>query len=153
MCIQKIGSFDFTSVFSATWQCYLLCSLAFSLLSGCTASGNPTSTFVTQLDPYSQVAPEAVPRKTITSFTAALQCMDGLLGSSQSEEILVGMTPVNEMGGSVVGIADMLMTSLSTMSSNSKLVKVIATSPTNSDYYEHASNQNFIAPEVFIRIS
>jgi len=123
------------------------------LLSGCSSVGNDIRADTVRLDPYSQVTPKALPRKTITNFTEALQCMDGLMARYRSREILVSLQPVENMSGSVVGVEDMLMTSLSTMSSDSQLVKVVASNPMANPFYEHAVSQSFKAPDVFIRIS
>jgi len=104
-------------------------------------------------DTYTSVLPKSHPRKTITSFTTALQCMDALLFENKTPEILVSLVPAQDGTGMISGMEDMVMTSLSEMSAISNVVKVVANSPDMDPFYTHNNTQNFKAPDVFIRMS
>jgi len=77
--------------------------------------------------------------------------MDKLLANHNQPEILVGVEVSEEGSGPVVGIKDMVMTSLSNMSMTSGVVKVVVTS--EDVYYEYSKKQQFRAPDYFIRLS
>ncbi len=122
----------------------------------CTACGTTTEQRAANsanLDAYSQVAPKSLPKKNITSFTDALQCMDNLLARSRTPEIVVSLRESRDGGGEIAGMEDMLMTSLSHMSRNSRSLRIVATDPDSDPYYRLVSEQQFKVPDVFIRMS
>lgn len=91
--------------------------------------------------------------KTLTSFTESLRCVDHLLALYKNPEILLDVEVSEEVSESVVGIKDMVMTSLSNMSATSNAIKVIAKSPAQDLFYEYSEKQQFKAPDYFIRLS
>jgi len=131
---------------------FVMAIIATILVSGC-SSTSPNKTSEPQADTYMHVLPKSQPRKTITNFTTALQCLDGLLYENKTPEILVSLVPAQDGDGAVSGMEDMLMTSLSEMSVKSNVIKVVANSPDMDPFYIHSNTQNFKAPDVFIRIS
>jgi len=79
--------------------------------------------------------------------------MDHLLAHYNHPEVLVDVEVSEEGAESVVGVKDMVMTSLSNMSTISKVIKVVAKSPAEDLYYEYSEKQKFKAPDYFIRLS
>lgn len=127
--------------------------LATTSISGCSMASPQALPGRVGVDTYTGVLPKSSPSKTITSFTEALQCMDNLLETSDTPELLVSLAPAYAIDGSVTGIEDMLMTSLSTMALESNAIKVVANNPNDDPFYQHSEKQSFRAPDFFIRMS
>jgi len=100
--------------------------------------------------------PNAAPQSTITNFTESLRCMDEKLARYEISGLLIGAQEVFDAASEVAGTTDMLLTSLSTMSRNSKAFGIVTLSQDLSDvaqYYNLHGNQNFQSPDFFIRLS
>ena len=100
--------------------------------------------------------PNAEPRRTITSFTESLRCMDDKLQQYQITGILLGLQEVADINSEVAGTKDMLLTSLSTMSRKSKAFGVVTLGGDQGDvseFYRLHGTQQFRAPDYFVRLS
>jgi len=132
------------------WCFIWLVSISITVSTGCTARKIPQK----DSEKFSSVkTTNSKTIKTLTSFTESLRCVDHLLDHYNHPEILIDVEVSEEGSQSVVGVKDMVMTSLSNMSTISGAIKVVAKSPAQDLYYEYSEKQQFKAPDYFIRLS
>jgi len=104
----------------------LLAPLAVSLtLAGCAAMDVKTDT-VAQTEVIRK-GPEAAPRRSITSFSDALRCMDTTLANYGVRDVSVLVEDILDQTKKVnAGTKDMLITAVSEMTTRSRAVRLVA---------------------------
>ncbi|MCG5243781.1 DUF4384 domain-containing protein [Azospirillum doebereinerae] len=122
-------------------------SLAALLLAGCMTSGEKVA--VVQ-------QPKTPAARTISSFSEALRCMDGLMAAHGKRDIYITSNGIPDATGRVAGgTKDMLITAVSRMSERSNAFRFVDFEPALDDvnalYWMVGVQPNFRAPSYYIR--
>ncbi|CAO3433809.1 DUF4384 domain-containing protein [Azospirillum doebereinerae] len=121
--------------------------LAALLLAGCMTSGEKVA--VVQ-------QPKTPAARTISSFSEALRCMDGLMAAHGKHDIYITSNGIPDATGRVAGgTKDMLITAVSRMSERSNAFRFVDFEPALDDvnalYWMVGVQPNFRAPSYYIR--
>ncbi len=100
--------------------------------------------------------PSAEATRTMTNFTQSLQCMDELLLKYHPEELIIAAQPVQEDSKHKIGIKDMFITAVSSMSTRSQSIKISLHGQDTPDLFfhneKHGQQKINIPSKYFIRI-
>lgn len=110
----------------STFRLRLLPSLLAALtLVGCSAMDVKTETL--EKTEQIRVGPEAAPRRSITSFSDALRCMDVTLSNYGVRDVSVLIEDILDQTKKVnAGTTDMLITAVSEMTTRSRAIRLVA---------------------------
>ncbi|SMH61975.1 DUF4384 domain-containing protein [Azospirillum agricola] len=132
----------------AAGRCAALAALLLALpLAGCFTAGEKVS--VVQ-------QPKTPAVRTISSFSEALRCMDGLMAAHGKHDIYITSNGIPDATGRVAGgTKDMLITAVSRMSERSNAFRFVDFEPALDDvnalYWMIGVQPNFRAPSYYIR--